>query len=226
MIRSMASFVFVCAVSISAFAADPKKEAVKDAVALKDHFNVKKDKNWHGGSEENHLAELKNAELKSEGISFDVVDGAMQLGSSMQPNKPEKIEKIKVGRKAGNLHFLQASGHSAPQNTLVGKYVVIYADKSTVDIEIIYGKHIHDWWCSETDEPSESTVAWTGGNPNAKQNDKILKVFHMSWKNPSPEKEIATIDFCTVDVKQPCAPFCLAITAESVKEKEKEKEKK
>ena len=47
--------------------------------------------------------------------------------------KPNKVEGIKVGRKAERLQFLHACSHcgGTPLNALIGKYVVHYEDKTT-----------------------------------------------------------------------------------------------
>jgi hypothetical protein len=41
-----------------------------------------------------------------------------------------------------------------------------------------------------------------------------VRLYLMTWKNPHPKKEVATIDFVATAADSGVAPFCVAITAE------------
>jgi hypothetical protein len=181
---------------------------------LKDHINVKLDENLHTDSfANNNLKQLKAGSQKLEGITYDIGDGVLQLGSSSVQEKPEKIEGIKVSRTVGKLSFLQGTGYRGTDGTVIGKYVVHYADKTTADIEIIYGKHVADWWAyPDQPIPTDAKVAWEGENEAAKEFKAKIKLYQMEWINP--DKEISSLDFVATDPKQPSAPFCVAITIE------------
>ena len=62
-----------------------------------------------------------------------------------------------------------------------------------------------------------------GENEAAKGFEAKIKLYQMTWKNPHPDKVIATIDFVATDLEQKCAPFCAAITVEPTKEKDEPK---
>lgn len=227
--------VWVLAVSLIA-APIPKKSDAKDQISLKDHANGKLDENLHTNRyENNNLKALKPGEQKLGDVTFEVGEKLLQLGSSNVPEKPEKFEGIKVGRTAAKLHFLQACGYSAEDGETVAKYVVHYADKSTAEIEVVYGKHVVDWWAyPDQKSPSDAKVAWEGENEAAKGFMAKIKLYQMTWTNPHPDREIVSLDFVTADIKQSCAPFCVAITAEAAKaepakpeaKKEEKKEEK
>jgi hypothetical protein len=128
----------------------------------------------------------------------------VQLGGE----KPAKVEGIKVGAKATRLHFLHACGFAGniPRNTPIGKYVVRYDDKSTEEIEIVYGKDVVNWWVQPgVSDPTRGKVAWEGQNAFS-----AIKLFLTSWENPNPGKRIVTLDY----VASGGAPFCVAISAE------------
>ena len=206
-----------------AVAAPVPKVENNDFIKLKMHTNVKLVENLH--SEErpnNNLKDLKTGKQKLGAVTYDIGEGILQLCSLQVLEKPEKFEGIKVGRTASKLHFLQGAGFSTADDTVVGKYVIHYADKSTAKIEIVYGKDVVDWWAyPDKDAPTRSKIVWEGENEASLMFKAKIRLYHMEWTNPNPEKEIATIDFVATDLEQPCAPFCVAITCESTKETEK-----
>ena len=115
-----------------------KTEPVK-FISLKGHTNVKLDENLHSDRyANNNLKSLPTGKQKFGDVEFEIGDGLLQLGSSNVDGKPKKIEGIKVGRAVKKLHFLQASGYSAADDTVIGKYVIHYDDKTTAEIEIVY----------------------------------------------------------------------------------------
>jgi hypothetical protein len=217
----------VLAVPVSA-APIPKKAEVKDQIPLADHANGKLDENLHSNRyENNNLKALKPGAHKLGGVTFEVGEKLLQLGSSNVAERPEKFEGIRVGRTAAKLHFLQACGYSAEAGETVAKYVVHYADKTTAEIEVVYGKHVVDWWgYPDQKGPTDAEVAWEGENEAAKGFMAKVKLYRMTWANPHPDKEIAALDFATADPKQACAPFCVAITAEAAKAEPKKDEDK
>ena len=224
MTRTIAALLCVMA-TLPALAAPVPKEDLSDQVPLNDHINVKLDENLHSQRyPNNNLKTLKTGKQKLGDVTYNIGAGVLQLGSSLVEGKPEKFEGIKVGRAAARLHFLQGAGYNGEDGNVVGKYVVHYADKSTADIEIVYGKHVVDWWAyPEQVAPTEAKAVWEGENEASKGFDAKIKLYQMTWKNPNPEKAIVTIDFVATDLEQSCAPFCVAITIEPAKDKEEPK---
>ncbi len=223
MIRLSALLLFALATAVSA-APVPKVDSTEQ-IKLKDHTNVKLDENLHSENyPDNNLKELKTGKQKLGEVTYEIGEGLLQLGSSSVEKKPEKFEGIKVGRTAAKLHFLQGAGYDAPADTVVAKYVIHYADKSKVEINMVYGKDVVDWWAYPgKDAPTNSKIVWEGENEASKGFKAKIRLYHMEWTNPHPDKSIATIDFVAADVTQPCAPFCAAITVEAAKVKAEEK---
>jgi hypothetical protein len=213
---------------VPTFAAPVPKVDVKDPITLKDHINVKMDENLHSEAyPNNNLKSLKAGVQKLGDVTYDIGEGILQLGSASVKEKPEKIEGIKVGRTAGKLHFLQGAGYSAENDTVVGKYVIQYSDKTKAEAEIVYGKDLVDWWAYPgKDAPTNSKIAWEGENEASKGFNAKIRLYTMTWTNPHPDKEITKIDFVATDVNQACAPFCVAITAEAAKAEPKKDDKK
>jgi hypothetical protein len=209
-----------------AFAAPVPKTDTKDQIKLKDHINVKLDENLHSENyPNNNLKSLKPGVQKLGEVTYDIGDGVLQLGSASVKDKPDKFEGIKVGRTAAILHFLQGAGYDAPNDTVVGKYVIRYADKTKTEVEIVYGKDLVDWWAYPgRDAPTASKIAWEGENEASKGFDAKIRLYHMEWKNSHPDKVIETIDFVAADVNQACAPFLVAVTADAGKAEDNKKD--
>jgi RNA polymerase sigma factor (sigma-70 family) len=181
------------------------RDSLIRSIDLEPHVNQKLNERFHNYHEGNDLAALPTGRQSFAGIAFTVGGGVVQLGGE----KPAKVEGIKVGAKVMKLHFLHACGFSGsiPRNTPIGKYVVHCDDKSTEEIEIIYGRDVVDWWVQPgVSDPTRSKVAWEGQNPFS-----AIKLFLTTWENPNPVKRIVALDY----VATGGTPFCVAISAEN-----------
>lgn len=196
------------------------------SIDLSSKYNAKLDKTWHP---ETHLSDTTNNDLGDlpsghqvfAGTSFNAA-GVLQLSGTSLARLggafPEKVEGIAVGRACAKLHFLHATGWYADDGTVIGKYVVTYADGDRKEISVAYGTDVRDWWFYP-DEPlkaSKSVVAWTGKNKATVAQGMSIRLFKSTWENPSPKAEIKSIDF--VSAMTACAPFLVGITAEPAKE--------
>ena len=207
-----ASFV----VAAGLVAAPATKTEGTTHIDLKAHANVKLKENLHSDRfPNNNLADLPAGKQKLGDVTFNIGESLLQLGSAQVAGKPEKIEGIKVGRAAKKLYFLNACGYAAEDDAVIGKYVINYDDKTSAEIEIVYGKDVVDWWAYPgKPAPTRGKVAWEGENEASKGFEAKIKLYTLTWENPKPEKKIATIDFVATKPEGPAAPFCVAITAE------------
>ena len=216
MVRPMLTFAAGLALAVGVSGAPaPKTDPIK-FISLKGHTNVKMDENLHSDRyENNNLKSLPTGKQKFGDVEFEIGDGVLQLGSSQVTTKPNKIEGIKVGGAVKKLHFLQATGYNSEPDTVIGKYIVHYDDKTTAEIDIVYGKDVVDWWAYPgRDGPTKGKAVWEGENDASKQFDAKIKLYLMTWENPKPDKKVASIDFVAPNPEQPAAPFCVAITAD------------
>lgn len=193
----------------------PKTEPIQ-FISLKGLTNVKLNENLHSDRfENNNLKSLPTGKQKFGDITYEIGEGVLQLGSSNVTTKPNKIEGIKVNRTLKKLHFLQACGYNTTADTVIGKYIIRYEDKSTAEIEIVYGKDVVDWWAyPDQQAPTKGKAVWEGENEASKGFEAKIKLYNMTWENPKPDKKVATIDFVAPNPEQAAAPFCVAITAE------------
>jgi RNA polymerase sigma factor (sigma-70 family) len=180
------------------------RDSLIRSIDLGPHVNQKLTERFHNYREGNDLATLPTGRRSFAGIPLTVGKGVVRLGG----DKPAKAEGIKVDAKAVKLHFLQACGHGGKlaRDTPIGKYVVHFDDKTTEDIDIIYGKDVVDWWVQPgVSDPTRGKVAWEGQNAFSP-----IKLFLTTWENPKPGKRIVTLDFVATEG----TPFCVAISAE------------
>jgi hypothetical protein len=169
-----------------------------------------------------HLADLPQGEQKFGGAPFKVGPGCICLGSTFKKTKPDKVE-IPVKRKLTKLYMLhgtQFGGAPEPHpthikdGTLIGQYMVRYADGSGEGIDIVYGEDVRDWWnWDKSKETKRGKLAWTGASPAAKMYDLDVRLYESSWTNPKPDLEVASIIYSS-RMDTPGAPLCVALTAQ------------
>lgn len=186
-------------------------------VDLSAYYNASLTESWHaGGLANNTLKSLPQGVQELGGVKFDV-RGIVQLAGrssreSLTVSFPKEIKNIKIGGKAKRVHFLHATGWASPDGTLIGRYIVHFADGQR-EIPIVYGKDVRDWWPQANEsETSEAKPAWTGKNTTSEAEDTKVRLFITSWDNPNPEAEITAIDYCSEMAYS--SPFLIAITLE------------
>jgi hypothetical protein len=113
------------------------------------------------------------------------------------------------------LHFLHAAilASGARPGDELGSYIIHYLDGREIELPMVTGKDMADWWSQPDERATNFVVAWTGSNPAARSAGKALRLFRTTWDNPSPNVPIKQVDF-TSDKPTPGQPFLIAITAE------------
>jgi hypothetical protein len=165
----------------------------------------------------NHLGSLPRGVQKLDEVEFDV-RGVIQVTGTQAEFAggafPEAQNSIKVGRKCARLHFLQGTGWSAEDGTLIGNYVLHYAGGEQATLNIVYGTDARDWWIGsgEPKEAKKAKIAWTGSNPATEASGSSLRLFHRVYDNPKPNLIIETLDFVSAQAES--APFLVALTTE------------
>ena len=90
---------------------------------------------------------------------------------------------VPVGRPAAALHFLHGTGWKSPLDTIIGQYLVHYANGAEQSVFIHYGRDVRDWW-TDTSEivGDELQVAWTGENHSSPGGPE-LRLYQTRWEN-------------------------------------------
>ena len=168
----------------------------------------------------NNLDRLPRGMHKLADSYFRIGEKIVQVKGKTSPNWPESVAGIKVAARGTKLHILHATEYQADSGTEVGNYVIHYADGSREKIPIVYGRNLVNWWNypSQKNDPSDAQIAWTGRNEMVNGGDwegVTVRLFAVTWTNPHPDREIATID--VVSSNSACDPYLVAVTLERAK---------
>jgi hypothetical protein len=195
-------------------------ETPRALVDLSDHYNAALQENWHNTNDVgNNLELLPQGVQEFNGVRYDV-RGIIQLASlgsdTTCPEYPKAVSAIPIRQIAGKLHFFHGVGWTDTDGTVIAHYKIHFADGSTLEAPVVYGRDVRNWqfWPEMPEnEKAGGTIAWKGTQPRWQQFPGWgVRLYQMTWNNPNPEKEIATLDF--VSTKQNAAPFLIAITAQ------------
>jgi hypothetical protein len=191
-------------------------QAAPGLIDLTSYYNARLSDSWLNGTN-NNLA-LPAGTQPLAGVMFDA-RGIIQLAGERASTKrfPTQVLGIKIQQNCQRLHFLQAAAYSNSETNGVheiGLYVAHLANGTRLNIPIIYGRNVRDWYSTKGEPPMEKelTVAWTGANPASSGAKQTLRLFTAVWTNPAPDIQIESIDF--VSHRNGAAPFLIAITAD------------
>jgi eukaryotic-like serine/threonine-protein kinase len=186
-------------------------------IDLTDYYNAPLTASWHSATAAaNDLSELPAGVRTLAGVEFDI-RGLIQLGTAAANGLayPNHVLGIPINGRCHRLHFLHASilsDHAHPGDEL-GSYLLHYADGRQVELPIVEGKDMADWWSRPSETGASCVPAWTGSNPEARANGYTIRLFQTIWDNPSPEVPIRQFDFES-DKPTPGQPFLVAVTAD------------
>jgi hypothetical protein len=152
------------------------------------------------------------------GVPFDA-RGIIQLAGGsikdLNPDYPEQVTGIKVGRPCRRIHFLHGTGWIVPEGTVIGQWVMRFANGQRVSVPIVYGPDVRNWqfWPRMSAEDGGADPMWKGTQVRWKKITGFgVRLYKSTWENPRPDAAIAAIDL--VSTQAASAPFVLAITVE------------
>ncbi|HEV2394356.1 MAG TPA: protein kinase [Verrucomicrobiae bacterium] len=186
-------------------------------IDLTDFYNAPLTESWHSPKEaHNDLSELGPGVRTLGGIEFDI-RGLIQIGMTAANGLayPNHVRNIRLHQRCRRLHFLHAAIFAAgahPGDEL-GSYLFHYADGRQVELPIIAGTDMAEWWSQPDEHDMKAVIAWTGNNPAARRSGHTIRLFQTTWDNPFPDVPIRLLDF-TSDKPTPGQPFLVAISAE------------
>ncbi|MFB3789439.1 MAG: hypothetical protein ACE15F_24030 [bacterium] len=122
----------------------------------------------------NDLSELPKGVQTLAGIQFEIRGIIQLLGKTMEREGgkyPARVEGIPIGQKMNRFHVFHGTGWGVPPDTVIGSYILHYADGTKKEFQIVYGQHVLDWWRINGGQiaSNNSAIAWTGANPLAKE---------------------------------------------------------
>ena len=200
--------------------ADPPRAADTPAqcLDLTPFYNSSITENWATlRADGNTLESLPRGLQRLGGVLWDI-RGIIVLDSIRQrrelPLFPVRVIGIPVHRRILRAHFLCAASWGASASEEIGRWVFHTAEGATFGRPLRLGTDVLDWWAppDSTPPPQGMPVAWTGTNPASIKVNRRIRLFRVTWDNPSPDVEIRTLDF--VSLMRVAAPFLVAITVE------------
>ncbi len=135
------------------------------------------------------------------------------LSRSRMDRFPVAVTGIPLHRKLTRLHVLHGTIWRVPMDTVVGRYVIHFADGEERLFPIVYGVDVHDWHRFVTSPADRVTVAWEGTTgANQLNPGSSVQVSRTTIENPRPHVEVTSLDF--VSTMTDSAPFLIALTVE------------
>lgn len=149
------------------------------------------------------------------GIPFQIINPAENHGNSCivlrsrySPTCPAAARGIPVNAKLTMIAFLHTAGYGGSDG-VYGTYRMRYTDGTYSDYRLLGNDNIANWWNPRL--LPNAIPAFVRKNAMGHN----IGLFVTQWKNPRPEKEIATLDFFT-DGRQGPMPILVAATGELV----------
>ncbi|MCB1125393.1 MAG: tetratricopeptide repeat protein, partial [Verrucomicrobiae bacterium] len=144
-------------------------ERLPEPIDLSAYYNARLGQDWHNPADAgNNLSRLPAGLQELGGMRWEV-RGIVQLDSpeiaKTAPGYPKEVTGIMVGQKCRRLHFLQGAGWLGEDGTVVARYHVRYADGTTTEIPVVYGRDLRNWqFWPEMPEPEKTggMEAWRG----------------------------------------------------------------
>jgi WD40 repeat protein/tRNA A-37 threonylcarbamoyl transferase component Bud32/tetratricopeptide (TPR) repeat protein len=203
---------------LAALGIPPRRpELTPDSIDLGPFYNFRLRSILRIPPEQTDLRFQEDIQLRT-GVPFDL-RGAVALAGKAGAEHFPGVEKqptllsfagIPVNRKLERLHFLHGTSKHVPDGTVIGAYVLHYADGRTASFPILYGQDIRDWWgWQPAREKSGARPAWTWDKHNYPFKGPV-RLYQMTRENPYPEVEVKSFDF--VSARTDCAPFLVAVT--------------
>jgi serine/threonine protein kinase/WD40 repeat protein len=192
-------------------------DASANLIDLTDYYNAPLTESWYSAKgSQNDLSGLRPGVQKLGETEFDI-RGLIQIGAPATNGLvyPNHVLDVPLHRHCRRLHFLHAAifASSAKPGDELGSYILHYVDGRQVELPIVTGKDVADWWSQPGEPESKLVIAWKGDNPAVRASGGSIRLFKTTWENPFPDVPLRQLDF-TSDKPTPGQPFLVAVTAE------------
>lgn len=141
--------------------------------------------------------DLPAGEQRLDDILFRIPEQTMVvIGGALAPETAWKSVRFDLDADADKLALLNAAAYGSPDGTIAARMTVRYEDGSTVQEDLAIGRTTAHWG---QDTPAlRSPVAWQKSSPAG--TPVTLRLTR--WRNPHPEKTIASVAFDTGAAEQ------------------------
>lgn len=152
------------------------------------------------GGQGDDLNRLTQGIRAFDGVYYRIGERLIHLRGQAAPALPDTVSAIAVGTRADRVRILHSARGDVPVGTEIGHYTVHYADGTSERVPAVYGRGLGRWYSSTMQPlatPTHARVAWAGSNDVTDWNPGSavrIHLFAFTWKNPHPQRVIATID--------------------------------
>ena len=120
-----------------------------------------------------------------------------------QTDKPKAVS-VEIPSVRGNYVIFvhhTIGGSTAREGDVVARYTIRYADGQSVDIPMLKGKNLRDWWCRQWWDNSgrDSWPVYMGRNVYTQKWHSLIGLWATQWKNTRPDVPITGITFSSED---------------------------
>lgn len=173
------------------------KQAIPDLMDLTSYYT--------SSLKDGNLGSLPSGVRAFSRAAFDI-RGVIQLAGTKPSAHPSAVRGIAIHYKGEKIDFLHGTAGHAEVDTVIGYYVLYYANGAKQRIPLVYGRNIQNsFGVDEGPALTDAVTAWTGNN---------VQVFKYTANNPLPAIEIKTMDFVSTNTQ--AAPFLIAMTIEPI----------
>jgi hypothetical protein len=160
---------------------------------------------WLGYGPKRDLSALPTGRAALDRTTFLMGPKAVVLAGTLAPaGLPASVTGIAIGRRAAALIFLHACGWPADPGQQIGRYVVHYADGTAEEVPLVYGRNVAAFTAGGA--MVGARMVWHGRTPGGSG----LALSALEWRNPHPDREIASLDFASAGTR--AAPALIAVT--------------
>jgi len=192
--------------------------ASSEQIDLTSHYNLALQDSLDQKGDRNNLASLPSGLQVLGRLRFDI-RGLIHLNGLEAKQAgliyPERVSGIGIGHKCVHLHFLHATDWGAEKGTVVGRYILHYADGQSRELPIVFGRDLADWFLSVSTAEKASgnpTAVWTGSNRWSAKYNCTIGLYGSTFQNPRPDVELVSLDF--LSTMSTASPFLVALTVE------------
>jgi hypothetical protein len=171
------------------------KQAIPDLMDLTSYYT--------SSLKAGNLASLPQGVHAFSRAAFDI-RGMIQLAGIKPSVHHDAVKGIVINYKGEKLDFLQGAAGRTKEDTVIGNYVLHYANGETQRIPLVYGRNTKDSFSGDAEPVLTDAAAARAG--------KTAQVFKYTVNNPLPGVEIKTMDFVSNNTQ--AAPFLIAMTIE------------
>src|SRR5262249_31425854 len=124
---------------------------------------------------------------------FRIGDRMVHVRGTSKMGMPVSVTGIKVAARGEKVHFLHGNQQKTDLGTRLGDYVIRYADGSSEQVPITFGRNLIDWWDTgvRKEDLPDARIAWRGSNEmlDKRPNREIqIGLWDFTWNNPHPDR--------------------------------------